>query len=419
MATFSFKCANMITQPLTIEKLVRQIMTLEKLYLNFISAITLAIVVGCSNASVPSLPSLPPKDLPNSSEGHINLGLWTFYIDPENENYEITPLRAIQTHMNALAFMEPPAGVFLKIDKIVSVAPGDITLDIRLTHPYPSAGFAAAFDVCGILISHGSKVFPLTDDLYFAGEGEVRLLNPDGYTRWWNPTEFPPNPAKPHKGYIDGLMGKPHSQVNFTAKLNGYKYFATDLTSPDADLSTLNTNMRGAFLPGTSCVRRYHIAFPPGSLVFNYAVDANWAPPSGNPPFDIPDDFPPSANRPEAYRIELHDVANSLEWDSSSGTASGMLTMSVYVYDWFDAGKNMVCAYAQNDELLGMCNPIPVGGGETYSVYTVELWPMAMNSADDILVWFEVECKESGYQGMIPGELQAIYWNEIFPVAGD
>ncbi len=379
--------------------------------------------LGCGQigtpASPPELQSLSGASLEDSSS-HKCLGLWEFRIDPLAESVDVVPLRACDTHLNALAFMEPPAGVALAIDQIVDFSPGLITLDIALTHPYTGMNFAAAFDVSGILISHGGTYFPLSDTLYYPSEGNVRLVNPDGYTRWWNPVEFPPNPAKPQFGYIDGLLGKKQSEAAFDATLNGYKYFATDLTDPEAPLSDLDTAMRGAFVPGSKCVRRYQIAFAPSNLIFNYAVDASWAPAEPvSPPIEIPDDFPPSANRPEAYRIELQNVNNTLIYHSGSGSAEGMLSMSVYVFDWYNPGGNKVCAYAQHDELMGMCMPIPAEVGDGYAVYGFDLPPMMLMSSDDILLWIGVECELYGYQDTLPGQIQGVYFPQTIPVAED
>jgi hypothetical protein len=338
------------------------------------------------------------------------LGLWQFTIHPVDETISLKPLRSGSIHMNALAFMEPPAGQMLYIDQVVDLQAGEITVDIAFTHPYPGLDFATAFDVSGILISHGSVYYPLSDELYFPGDDQLRLLNADGYTRWWNPVEFPYNPAKPQAGYVDGLLGKPDSVAGFTATLNGYKYFASDLAEPDSPLSDLDLDMRGAFVPGTTCIRRYQIGFNPGSLVFNYAVDASWAPPVGGPPITIPDSFPFSANRPEPYRMEIHDLNNTLEYNASSGMVEGMATMDVDVYDWHNAGENFVCCFAQNDELMGMCMPFPTGGTEDYSTYNVELWPGSMDSGGDVALWFGMDCDVCDYQGALPGDLQAVYF---------
>jgi hypothetical protein len=376
------------------------------------------LMFGCTNIQSPTTPSSDLSARNTESSTHKCLGLWQFTIDPVHGTLDYVPIRAIQTHMNALSFMEPPAGVLLKVDQIVSTAQGEITVDIALKHPYSGMDFATAFDVCGILISHGSEFFPLSTKLFFAGDDQVRLLNPDGWTRWWNPVEFPANASNPSKGYIDGLLGKKDSKAHFDSTLNGYKYFASDLTSPDSDLSGIDTSMRGAFVPGTTCIRRYRIAYTPGNLVFNYAVDASWAPPTGPKPIDIPGDFPENANRAEAYRIEVHNVNNTLHYDSDSGTGSGILAMSVYVFDWFNAGSNLVCAYPQTDELMGFCTPKPSGGTDAYSVYNVELWPQAMTKAGDVLVWLEMSSEKDGYQGMIPFDKEIVAFQHHFTISG-
>ncbi len=382
-----------------------------------IQIILFTAFTGCGNPGTPSLPDTPGTQITNNtSQTHTCLGLWQFHIDPATESIDYIPLRTSEIHMNGLAFMEPPVGVALAIDQIVDFSSSVVTVDIKITHPYAGMDFATAFDVSGILISHGSLLFPFSDSLYFPGEDNVRLLNPDGFTRWWNPVEFPENAAKPHMGYIDGLLGKEHSEVDFNAILNGYKYFASDLSDPEASLSELDKSMRGAFIPGTSCTRRYQIGFTPGSLVFNYAVDANWAPADGGPPIVIPDDFPFSANRPEAYRIELQNVNNTLTWDPDLEIAEGAVAMSVYVYDWHNAGENMCCAFAQDDKLMGFCVPEPVDYGDGWAVFNMDMFPMMMDSGDDILAWFGIECEEYDYQGALPFEIQGVYFQEWFTV---
>ncbi|MFH1677054.1 MAG: hypothetical protein ABIC40_08510, partial [bacterium] len=315
-----------------------------------------AIFSGCVRTADPVMPGATdttPARITTTESHHTLLGTWQFFIDSDKKDISVAPLRTAMLHMNGVKFMEPPANVNLKIDKIVKFLPGDVTVDIAIKHPYATAKHAAAFDVCGIVIGHGSLLFPLTDDLYFADENQVHLANPDGFTRWWNPVEFPYNAAQPQFGYKDGLLGKPNSTENFTARLNGYKYFATGLAA-DAPLSEIDTAMRGAFVPGTTCIRRYELIFPAGNLVFNYAVDANWAKPSViGPNTQIPGDFPPEANRDEPYRIEITDLNNTLTYNSSTGVASGSCTFTAYEYDWYGADENMLCAFAQNDELMG------------------------------------------------------------------
>lgn len=371
------------------------------------------MAAGCSGAApvASELPCPSPDAHSTSGQSRSLLGYWECLIIPDTGKIEFTPVRGSQMHMNALAFLEPPVGVNLALDQVVGFSPGEITVDIAISHPYPGMNFATGFDVTGILVSRGSMQFPLIDKLKFPGENDVRLLNPDGYIRWWNPDEFPINDSVKYKGYIDGLMGTPLAAGQFDATLNGYKYFATDLTDPDAPLSDLDPANRGALVPGTTCIRRYVIGYTPGNLVFNYAVDASWAAPDlSSPPIVIPDDFPLTANRPEAYRIDIQNFNNTLAWNEAEQESSGSIKMSVYVYDWQKASENMVCTYSQNGQTLDVCNFFPAGGDSTTSYYNFDIPPIGLNSADDFLLWLVVDSNVSGYDGFIPFELQSVYF---------
>ncbi len=388
-----------------------------------LSIFLLIVSAGCGNTNSPVTPSSDLTSVRTTSvsgSNHSLLGMWQFYIDPVNETLDFVPLRTCDIHMNGIAFMEPPAGETLAVDQIVDFQSDEITVDLKITHPVAGAKFATAFDVCGILIGRGSSYFPTSMTLYWAGDEEIRLLNADGYTRWWNPHEFPENTSKPHQGYIDGMLGTKHIEAEFDATLNGYKYFATSLTDPEATMADLDPASRGVFEAGTSCTRRYQIYFPPSGLVFNYAVDASWAPADVSPPVNIPEDFPMSANRPEAYRYEIQNMENTLIYHSGTGYGDGYLNLSVYIYDWFEPEDNRVCVYAQDDILMGYCNPMPSDYGDDWAVFDFSyIVPMMMDSSDDVMLWIGVECGTADYQGALPFELQGMYWQEYVTVDED
>ena len=102
-----------------------------------------------------------------------------------------------------------------------------MSVDVLLSHPLPNNPEYTGFDVRGIVaITDGSgKPFP-DNSLILSAEGETRCANADGYTRWWNPTEFD---GPGILGYHDGKLGKPESKIHFASTINGYKYFADEL----------------------------------------------------------------------------------------------------------------------------------------------------------------------------------------------
>jgi hypothetical protein len=214
-------------------------------------------------------------------------------------------------------------------------AHGIFTFDITLTHPFATKPQLSGFDVRGILITPGTfDIGPIV----FADTDETRLLNADGYTRWWNPTEFT---APGLFGYTKGnLANAPASAL--TATINPYKYFADVLPAvsyltPVYAIGLNDDGGRGVFTAGASNTRRYRIRFPmnPGpQVVYGYAVDASWSAPSPNPPTEIPDDFPINANIPEAFNVWVTPTANTLYYDSESGIGGGVFRLQVNVHDW-------------------------------------------------------------------------------------
>ncbi len=379
-----------------------------------------ALIIGCSGAgedvAVPG--TAPVFENGQGDTGHQLWGLWQFAIDPATEEVEFVALRAGELHLNALHFLEPPANLNLTIEGPPKFSGGTITVDIGLRHPFLGLIQFTGFDVKGILIGHGSETIDGLPWARYAGENEIRLLNADGFTRWWNPTEFPPNPVQPIQGYIDGELGVPDTVADYSATLNGYKYYCDDLADADAPMSDIGLDSRGMFSAGSKNVRRYVIDYTPSGLIFNYAIDASWKFPTGSPPWNAPDDFPPGANQDEAYRIEVHEIANTLGYEVSTGASSGELQHEIDVYDWFDADKNMVYTYAAENELNVGMGLIPIGGGEGYSTYLIDVLPDNLDSADDILLWIAVNCASSGgYGGLLPGEEQGSYFKLLVDVA--
>jgi hypothetical protein len=65
----------------------------------------------------------------------------------------------------------------------------------------------------------------------------------------------------------------------------------------------------------------------PQGQIFQYAVDASWEFPKGGPPWTVPDDYPITANSPEAFHIECG--ATGLMF-SGDGGSDMQLTITVY-----------------------------------------------------------------------------------------
>jgi len=350
----------------------------------------------------------------SSQEGqnqtHFWWGLWQFVADPEAKTLDVVHLRSGDFHLNALLFLEPPPLVFLTLESL-QFNGNIVEADIGLRHPFLGLTEFTGFDVCGVLITNGSITGFDDPDLRMAGEGDTRLLNPDGYSRWWNTAEFPVNNGTMFS-YKDGLLGAADSFANYNSTLNAYKYFC-DYLDPNDPLDDVTLDKRGMFSAGQKNIRHYTIEMGDSGLIFNYAVDACWHFPAGGKPWVVPDDFPPDANRSEAWRVKVTETENTL-WNDGTDYG-GDLKLQVDVYDWFNAGLNTVRVESPgNFDMVE--SPTPTGGGPGYSTYGIDITD-ATPAAGQIELLVSVVSEKADFEGFIPGTNITAYFTHSAPVA--
>ncbi len=381
---------------------------MRQILFSLLIAVLLTAAISCSGGGNGVNVLTEPGNLPETSgqaaqnQSHNFWGLWQFIANPEKETLDIVQLRTGDFHINALPFLEPPPLANLTLESL-QFNGNIIEADIGLRHPFLGLTEFTGFDVCGIFISNGSVTGFTDPDLRMAGDGDTRLLNPDGLARWWNPAEFPH--GKTMFEYKDGLLGTPDDVADYNSTLNGYKYYCDDLEANDP-LSNITLERRGLFSAGSKNIRHYTIDISKG-LIFNYAVDANWLFPTGDKPWIAPDDFAPEANRPEAYRIEVTELANSLYNDGSNG--GGSLSLSIDVYDWYNASLNSVTVESPGN-FTAVTSPTPTGGGEGYSTYQVDILN-ATPPPDSIDLLIGVESDVAGYGDVLPGKPVTAYFS--------
>lgn len=300
------------------------------------------VILGC--ASHKETP-VTPSELSSVSMGsnRVLWGLWHVNIDPETLDVKIMPLRGAAFTANVTQFMQAPASPVNMIS--IALAPGSIPtkgyflVDVTLRHPFPSHPIYRGFDVRGIFMANASVPTNMDPSLVYAGPDESRLINADGWTRWWNPGEF--TSYKTIFGFTPGKLAPP---LYPTGTLNGYKYFADDLDKTE-DFYNLEIAKRGTFStsPGVN-TRQYEIQFKmDGSKVifdFNYAVDASWDEPDKSyaPSYPI-EAYSLKANCQEAYMINA-DFSGSTAWYVDSSQNGGNLRVALEIFDWQALGEN-------------------------------------------------------------------------------
>ncbi len=305
------------------------------------SSLALSCAGAGDNPLAPEVDTETPRDtIAQPDHASITLwGLWHVSIDRETGEATIIPLREAQFMANVTMFLQPPAGSlsFFKVENVeidFITTPGYIGVecDVGLTHPFPGLDQYTGFDVRGVFMHNGELTSAEDSDLTYAGEASARLMNADGYTRWMNATEFT---TPGILGYTPGAAG----DQSFTpdATLNPYKYYCDGLgqdQSPAdffADPDSLSD--RGCYRPGSTNFRHYEMLWPDGSIEFQYAVIASYENPDPNPPGSIPEDFPISANCPEAFLITVSDEGSTAYYESPS-SKGGDLHLAVEIYDW-------------------------------------------------------------------------------------
>lgn len=350
---------------------------MRRVYFGILLILLVSFTSGCSSNFSPIEPSNSQSEAISpeiNSDTHYLWGYWTLLINREKKTIEAIPHRSTQMHVNVVGFLEKGVLHIAFANLIIDV--DLIELDVKLTHPFPGLSTYTGFDVRGIFITPGTVAGYSDPGIIHASPSETYLMNADGWTRWWNPTEFPV--GKTLFNYINGKLGVPYNGSNLNATLNAYKYFCDDL-DPNEPLSGLILSHRGIFSQGATNTRHYTIHFVPKEpLIYNYAVDASWALPSPNPPIAVPADFPPDASAPEAYRIETRIVSNELFFMDSENKG-GKALVEVDVYDWWGCDSTSVTFEVPGTYVLN-AGP-PVGGNSNMSTWQFELDGNLLNSS--------------------------------------
>jgi uncharacterized delta-60 repeat protein len=302
----------------------------------------LFLSIGCSGGGKNQVPVVPDTGLDvtgvpsfmDEGPGHrYMLGLMEVYIDPASNTADYVPLRSASFHCNIIEFFTVFGGMDISLP-YQNYTTGEFTLDFTMSHPIPDSIYTV-FDMRGIIFGTGSTVLTSKDDpdLKYLGQDGFQILNPDGWTRWWNPNEFPNQMLL---GYRDAFATPGFTT---TATLHSYKYFATDL-GLDADVAdAVNISNRGAFLTntGTTASRRFKIKFTVknGSPVFKFAMafDCCWDEPTGGGAIPGIENFPPEANCPEAYHVKVDSTASTAYYNGP-GNSGGNLQLKIEVFDW-------------------------------------------------------------------------------------
>ena len=390
----------------------------------------LLLIMGCSGGGdgsplTPGTQQMTDNRSLQSTNSHMLWGMWTVEV-PDSGNVEITPLRGAAFNANVTKFLQPPLApihlLTVTFDPLSDFTTGHLILDITLQHPFIGYEKFRGFDVRGIVMGDGSVPFNFDGSVWRAGPDDLTLENADGWTRWWNPTEFT------SYGIILGYTQGAKSPPSFlgSATINPYKYFADSLEKDDP-LADLYIDDRGTFSvdPGIN-TRQYVLQFPYDpdtgpSYKFNYAIDASWALPGDEfDPQYPPEAYPPEANMQEAWRVEIDDEG-STAWYINEDANGGSLMLNVEVFDWQASWStsgvldevtaiHVDCPLIDGPvDMMSIGTPLP--GGPVSSVWTAEIMDPVLEEAGMFDCWIGVEAAyPANYAPQIEGDPNNFDW---------
>jgi hypothetical protein len=365
----------------------------------FLAALALFLVSCARNAShTDPIGMTSEREESVSGAGNSQLwGIWDVSIDDESNSITAAPLRGVEFACNVVKFLNG-SPLYLKFEDLKKNDQGsyvDYDLDIGLLHPFPGLDRYIGFDVMGVFMGEVSGKFTGDSGFAVASADDFHMLNPDGYTRWFNRPQFEGIGVKyPIVGYIPGDKGTPGFSPN--GILNPYKYFADglDANANAFDFLVANGADRGAFRPGSLNHRHYQLRRPKTKAPkYQYAVVAHWVPNVNHPdPPKSLDDFPASANVDEAVVLSVVD-SSTLSYSSTE--SGGTLSLDVSVFDWSATLSDVVVEYEIRctsplwiGEMIG--DKKPIAQGPHYFTFHIEVTVDKLDSGDPLPVWLEV-----------------------------
>ncbi len=385
------------------------------------------LLLGCSGNDNPATPAMSAeKETVAAAQNHNHLwGYFGVTIDPDTLEASVLPLRTAEFTANIVTFMQPPSNPVMMSVVIIGsesdLPNGYAVCDVTLMHPFPELPMYRGFDVRGILLGDSTYVLQTDTTASFGGEDDVVLENADGYSRWWNKSEF--GPQGTIFGYTQGILAT--GGFNPTASINGFKYFSDELGP--TSLFELEPSTRGTFSPSMGeLTRRYEIQFDmiggAPQINFAYAVSASYADPdpSGAPYYPV-QSFPPDANCQEPYKIADIQLGSSA-WYVDETNNGGHINLHIEVFDW-QAPDNpdgvpgeLTALYIEGEPFTGPIDLLAIaeidpGTNDTSAIFKVILDELDLHDSGLLEVWITaLSSQPNTYEPQIEGNTSMFTW---------
>jgi len=388
--------------------------------LSLVAILMVSVLAACSSTIDPASPQVTDNSRAANLTSHINWGTWDVTIDPETGQVETVPLRTAEFNANVVRFLQPPIApiqlLAMQIDPLeTDLMNGVVSMDVTVRHPFPGATKFRGFDVRGIIHLSGAATGEYDPGVSIPSFETTRVVNPDGYTRWWNQVEFT------SYGFIFGYTEGNYAHPGFTstATVNPYKIFTPSL-EPTQPFYQMDLSQRATFpaIDGYA-TRRYVIEFdmtqtPP--FGFKYSIDASWSLPDDAYKPDFPvEAFDERANCQEPYMIKVEEY-EEIPYYVDEYVSGGDLQFLITIGDWQATGGNVLdeISHVWIESPTMMEAPVDVIGQlefvesthDTQATYRIYLEDMAPSGLDNQQLLITVESADpDSFAPQIPGDV--------------
>jgi hypothetical protein len=353
---------------------------------------SMIVAIGCSNGNgVGPVAPVSSPDITGSINGQSQtahtslLGYYEVTFDPISQTMEAVADRTANYTINIVPFLNSMPGSGISFGSLV-VNSSDpdvlkVTVNFEWHHPFPTIEQYKVYDFMGVIISNGDLSTKYKTLKVGKRLSNTYMVNADGYTRWFNPSEFTTT-------LIFGWAPGGIQNLPGNAKLNPYKYYAKGL-APTGNLWTFlngTSNNDGVFQ--SEAGRSMELEFPAApagdGLTFAYAAVCCWEE-QGTGPYT-------PYHRPEAIACRA-TVTPNLYYVSSSNQG-GNLIADIDIWSW-DEQPSVV--KVESTVLAASHDTDPgIPGGDNYSTYHVDI-PKDVTMSGTTGQEFWVVAESAGY----------------------
>lgn len=357
--------------------------------------LTMVVAMGCSgNGGSPVSPNAGPAITGSDPTGQslgpntYLAGYYECYLDIPTQTLEVVADRTANFTLNVIPFLNqmqsPKMGITFGSLNVDDSDPAVLKVDVEFQwyHPFPSLEQYKAYDMMGVIISNGDTTMNY-EGLTVGQQGtDTYMTNADGYTRWFNPTEFTTT-------LIFGWAPGGIQNLPGSALINPYKAYGMGLGSEDSlwDWLTGGDNNDGLWESGAGRMMNLEFPMPPDGdgLTFAYAAVVCWVE-QGAGPYS-----PYHRAEPIACRATVTD---NVYYDGT--TSGGSLILDADLFAW---GAQPSTVKVESTVLSGVVDSGPgTVGGDNYSTYHVDVpVDVALDSVDGQEFWVIAECGAYGY----------------------